>query len=78
MALGNVIGSNVLNILVIMGVTATLADVPVPEIYLLRDIWFMLGSSILLTIYIMQARPVNRVSGIAFCTGYVTYCALVF
>jgi cation:H+ antiporter len=78
MALGNVIGSNVLNILVIMGVTATLADIPVPEIYLLRDIWFMLGSSILLTIYIMQARPVNRTSGIAFCTGYVAYCVLVF
>jgi cation:H+ antiporter len=77
MALGNVIGSNVLNILVIMGVTAAIAEVPVPTIYLYRDIWFMLGSSILLAVYVLRVLPVGRKSGIAFCAGYVSYCVLV-
>lgn len=77
MALGNVIGSNVLNILMIMGVTATIADVPVPEIYLYRDVWFMLGSTVLLTVYIMRTKPVGRASGVAFCAAYFSYCALV-
>lgn len=77
MALGNVIGSNVLNILVIMGVTATLAEVPVPQIYLYRDIWFMLGSTVLLSVYVMLTKPVGRGSGVVFFSGYVAYCVMV-
>ena len=75
--LGNVIGSNVLNILAIMGITAVVVDVPVPAIYLQRDIWIMLISTLLLAAYVLWAKPVGRASGLAFCAGYVGYCVVV-
>lgn len=77
MALGNVIGSNVLNILVIIGVTALLVDLPVPEIYLRRELWIMLGSSVVLLFFIGRKIAVGRRSGALFCIGYLAYCMIL-
>jgi cation:H+ antiporter len=76
MALGSVIGSNVLNILAIMGITASIVDVQVPETYLQRDVWFMLGSAALLAFFVVCARPVGRFTGLAFLIGYGGYFSL--
>lgn len=77
MALGNVIGSNVLNILAIMGITALIVEIPVPEIYYSRDLWILLGTTIVLATFILLRRPIGRKSGIAFCIGYVSYLVLL-
>lgn len=74
MALGNVIGSNVINILVIMGITAATVNVPVPPEYLHRDLWIMLACSVLLTVYVLRQQPMGRGSGLVFFSGYVVYC----
>jgi cation:H+ antiporter len=75
-ALGNVIGSNVLNILAIMGITGVIVDVPVPESFLEWDIWVMLGSSVLLAGYVLLRRPIGRWSGIGFLAVYAGYYAI--
>ena len=75
-AIGNVIGSNVLNILAIMGITAVVIDVPVPDTFLARDIWVMLASTILLAVFVLTTRPVGRTSGVVFCMGYIGYCVM--
>jgi cation:H+ antiporter len=71
MALGNVIGSNVLNILAIMGII----DVPVPAEFLIRDFWVMLACALVLAGFVAAGRPVGRVAGGFFCAGYIAYCA---
>jgi len=76
-ALGNVIGSNVLNILAIMGITAVLVDVPVPSIYLQRDLWVMIAGSIAITVFILRNKPITRGTGLVLCGGYAAYCAAV-
>ncbi|MFV0302050.1 MAG: calcium/sodium antiporter, partial [Paracoccus sp. (in: a-proteobacteria)] len=48
MALGNVVGSNLFNILAILGVTALIRPLPIPPQMLQLDLWVMLLSSALL------------------------------
>ena len=76
-ALGNVIGSNVFNILLILGVTSVLVDVPVPPAFLRFDLWVMLGAAGLLTMLVMRHRALGRAWGLALLGGYVVYLAAV-
>ncbi len=76
-ALGNVIGSNVFNILLIMGVTSVIVDIPVPDYFRVFDLWVMLAAAALLTLLVLQRRSLGRVWGMAFLASYALYIALV-
>ncbi|GAB4231400.1 MAG: calcium/sodium antiporter [Methyloligellaceae bacterium] len=77
-ALGNVLGSNLFNILAIMGLTALVTPVPVPEVIKQMDIWVMLGASGAAAIFILGRRPITRIPGLAFVTFYLAYIIYVF
>lgn len=77
-AVGNVIGSNLFNILAVMGVTAMVVPVPVPETMLRLDIWVMLGCALLILPYILTRRDIGPASGVVFTAGYIAYIAVVF
>ncbi|MCC3859729.1 calcium/sodium antiporter [Pseudemcibacter aquimaris] len=72
-ALGNIIGSNIFNLYAIMGATSLVADVPVPDSFLKIDLWVMLASSAALLPFILWKIRFNRVLGIIFTVGYITY-----
>lgn len=72
-ALGNIIGSNIFNLYAIMGATAFVADVPVPETFLKTDLWVMALSSFALIPFVQWKIRFNRVIGILFTGGYITY-----
>jgi len=72
-ALGNVIGSNIFNLYAVMGVTAMVADVPVPESFLQVDLWMMMLTSAALIPFIVWKIRFNRVIGIAFTGTYIVY-----
>lgn len=76
-ALGNIIGSNVFNILLIMGLTSALVDVPVPPTFLSFDLWVMLAAAALLTLLVVRRRSLGRAWGVALLSGYAAYLALV-
>ena len=73
LAVGNVIGSNIFNILAVMGVTAMVADIPVPDGFLRFDLWVMLGSSALLLPFVLTRAKIGRVSGAGFTLAYLLY-----
>ncbi len=79
--LGNIIGSNVFNILMIIGVMAALKPVDMslvsPQLVNL-DIWVTLGISFLFTLLLLLYRKIDRVLGIVFVTGYALYVFSVF
>lgn len=77
-AFGNVVGSNVLNILGIMGLTALVVDVPVPAALLRFDLWVMLGATISLWWIISQGVAIGRALGSLFLVAYASYLALLF
>lgn len=76
-ALGNVIGSNLFNILAVMGVTALVVPVPVPDAMLRFDLWVMLACAVALLPYILARAPIGRSSGIVFTVLYAAYVTTV-
>ena len=77
-AIGNVVGSNLFNILAILGFTALLVDVPVEASLLRFDIWVMFGASILLWIYVLAKGTIGRFSGVGFLIGYCAYMWAIY
>lgn len=72
-AIGNVIGSNLFNILGILGITAMVAPVPVPPQVMLFDVWVMLICAMLLFPMAMARLPIGRTAGAVFLLGYGAY-----
>jgi cation:H+ antiporter len=77
-AIGNVIGSNLFNILAILGVTAMLTDIPVDPQFMRLDLWVMFGAAILLWIYVLAKATIGRVSGVCFLLAYVGYMFVIY
>ncbi len=77
-AIGNVVGSNLFNILGVMGATSVLMPVPIPAEVLRFDLWVMLGASLILVPFAVRRWPIGRVPGIAFTAAYIAYIASQF
>ncbi|HKK97885.1 MAG TPA: calcium/sodium antiporter [Marivita sp.] len=76
-ALGNVIGSNMFNLLAIIGVASLIAPIPVDPEFLQFDLWVMLGASLLIFPLVFLARDLTRLWGIALSALYLGYIAIV-
>ena len=79
-ALGNIIGSNIFNILAILGLTSIIKSIDINPMILKFDIFWMLGISLLLFIFILPLRKamVTRWKGLVFVGVYVLYIYMVF
>lgn len=77
-AIGNVIGSNMFNILGVMGVTSLLMPVPVSSEILNFDLWIMLAASLVLIPFAYFRLPIGRLVGVVFCVAYVSYIWIQF
>lgn len=76
-ALGNVIGSNICNIALILGLSALITPLRVNPNLFKRDVPLMLGSSVLLVFFLWLSGGLNRLEGALFFAGiiaYVVYC----
>ena len=77
-AVGNVVGSNIFNILAIMGVATQFGTIPVPDTFLSVDLWVMFGASLLLIPFTKLRSQLGKFSGIvmvALYVGYMVYLA---
>jgi len=73
LALGNVLGSNLFNMLAIVGITAMVTPLAIPQEVLRLDIWVMLAATVLLVPFVVWGVPIGRTAGIAFLTAYIFY-----
>ncbi|MEQ8479974.1 MAG: calcium/sodium antiporter [Hoeflea sp.] len=78
MALGNVVGSNIFNILGILGITAIIIPVPVAQEMAGFDIPVMMGVSVAFAALILLAGRVGRVAGGVMLLAYAGYVAWLF
>ena len=76
-ALGNVIGSNMFNLLAIIGVAALIGPIPVAPEFLRFDLWVMLGASVLLVPFVFWRWNITRVWGIGLFVAYAAYIGIV-
>lgn len=78
---GNILGSNVFNIMMIIGATAMLKPIEksaiAPQVVTL-DIWVMAGVGVLLSVLLLVFRRVGRITGSVFVAGYVCYIGWMY
>lgn len=72
-AIGNVVGSNIFNITGIIGTAALVSPLAVPAEIHARDLWWMIGASLLLAPYVLMRRSISRLAGGAFLAIYAVY-----
>ncbi len=72
-ALGNVIGSNMFNLLAIIGITSLIHPIRVDPDFFEFDFWVMLSASLLLIPFVFFRRDITRVWGVALTVLYLLY-----
>ncbi len=77
-AIGNVIGSNIFNLLGIIGISSLFGTIPVPAGFLDFDLWVMLFASLTFLPFVLQRKNVSRNVGLLFCLAYIIYIYIVF
>ena len=79
-ALGNVIGSNLFNLLGVVGVAALWDRAPITmeQRFLDYDLWVMLAASLMLALFVFSKLRLSRVWGCAFVALYAAYMITLF
>ncbi|MEP2771196.1 MAG: calcium/sodium antiporter [Fulvivirga sp.] len=73
LALGNLMGSNIFNILSILGITSIIKNIHVSEEIIQHDMVAMLGVTLIILPMMLYKRLMTRVSGIILLSIYVYY-----
>lgn len=77
-AIGNVIGSNLFNLLAIIGVAALVGPIPVASGFFDFDFWVMLAASLILAPFVFARLRMGRLVGFGLTALYVVYIICVF
>lgn len=72
-SIGNLIGSNIFNILGVLGVTSIVHPLGIEEAIIRYDFIWMLGAVLILFPMIYFAKNISRVSGTVLLGGYILY-----
>lgn len=75
-AIGNVIGSNIFNVLGILGITAMILPIPVAGRFLAFDLPVMIAASVLLAVLLLTRPVIGRGIGVAMLLAYGGYIVM--
>lgn len=76
--IGNVVGSNILNIFIILGITAVITNVAIQKSTLLYEIPFMTVITIILLIFGITGSEVTFIEGVIFWILFLIYLGYLF
>lgn len=77
-AIGNVIGSNIFNLLGVIGVTSLITKLPVAQEFISFDFWVMIATSMLLFPFIWFKIDLGKLWGAVFLAVYIVYVWMLF
>jgi cation:H+ antiporter len=72
-AYGNIVGSNIFNVLFILGTTSIIQPIDIPRQIATFDIWVMLAATALLVYFARTGAKLQRWEGWVFIAAYVGY-----
>lgn len=78
LALGNVLGSNIYNVLCILGVSSILTPIEINPSIINWDIWWMLGVALMIYPFMRLFRRLGKLSGVLLISMYIFYIYLIF
>jgi cation:H+ antiporter len=76
LALGNIIGSNIANVLLILGFAALVAPLAVPQLLIRQDVPIMIGASLVVLVLGLDGT-LGRLDGFLLLAGIVAYIVFV-
>ncbi|MBQ7433122.1 MAG: calcium/sodium antiporter [Lachnospiraceae bacterium] len=71
-AIGNIVGSNIFNILFVVGTTALIRPIPFQPSFLV-DMLVAVIAGVLLWLCVVRQKKLTRIGGIVFLVGYAAY-----
>ena len=77
-SIGNVVGSNILNILLILGITAVLTNVRIQKTTFRYEIPFMIGITIILMAFGITGNQITFLEGILFWLLFLIFLGYLF
>jgi len=77
-AIGNIIGSNIANILLVIGITGLITPLIITKLTLLISGPFMILLSILLLVFIKSGWRIHRLEGLVFVLVYAIFIVVLF
>ena len=77
-AVGNVVGSNILNIFIILGVTSIITTVAIQKSTLKIEIPYMIFISILFVVMGMSGNKISRIEGVILWVFFIIYLVYLF
>ena len=75
---GNIIGSNIFNICVVLGIPVAIFGTITPASFQMVDIVMLIASSVALFIFSQTAKKITKVEGILMLMAFAVYYTLVF
>jgi cation:H+ antiporter len=75
---GNVIGSNIFNLLGVLGLSAVLRPVPVPPPVLTGEFAWMAGFTAATVLILRTGHRISRLEGAALLAAYTVFTILLF
>lgn len=73
LAIGNILGSNILNILLIIALTSIIQPIQVSPEFLTSDYWWMIGITLILFPLMRTKMRISKIEGAILLTIYLTY-----
>ena len=76
-SIGNLIGSNIFNVMAVIGMTAMIKPISVSEAILNVDMWWMVGIAVALLPILFLGKRIGRFKGALLLGSYVTYITIL-
>ena len=76
--LGNIIGSNIFNICVVLGIPVAIFGTITPKSFSTLDIIALVGSSLILFIFAITKKTITRFEGLLMFIAFIVYYVLIF
>ena len=77
-ALGNILGSNIYNVLGVLGISSLFGNFTLPEIFLKQDLLIMVAITSIVLIFMLSMKKIGRIYGVMGLTFYILYLYYLF
>ena len=77
-ALGNILGSNIYNVLGVLGISSLFGNFTLPEIFLKQDLLIMVAITSIVLIFMLSIKKIGRIYGVMGLTFYILYLYYLF
>jgi len=76
-SIGNLIGSNIFNIMAVIGITAMINPIAVSEITIHTDLIWMIAIALVLLPMMLIGKKLGRFKGVLLLSSYIVYISLL-